>query len=271
MFSIIIPTLNEEKFLPNLLASLASQTRKNFEVIIVDGCSTDETVRVAKSFQQKFSRFKILEGVARGVSHQRNEGARVASGEWLIFVDADSVLLPYALERFSWFINAYHPQHFTSWVKPDSEKGDEVIVSILANFLIEGAQLLKRPFAVGALTAVTRPLFAAIGGFDESITWGEDYDLTLRIYKRKIPLYIIRETLYIFSMRRYRTQGTFRWFQTIAKAIVSVLVTKKAPRDMPGYIMGGHVYTVKRTPIQRSVIKQFNAGVRKLMKELFEL
>jgi glycosyltransferase involved in cell wall biosynthesis len=269
MFSVIIPTLNEQKFLPKLLTSLSEQTYKDFEVIIVDGSSEDKTVSRARSFQKKLPRLTIIEHVKRGVSFQRNQGASLAHGDWFVFIDADSVLLPYAFDRFRSFIASYHPKHFTSWIKPDSEKSDEVIVTVLGNFLIEGGQLLRRPFAVGALTVVEKSVFYAIHGFDETMKFGEDYDLTHRICKQGTPFHIIRETLYVYSMRRYRLQGTFKLFQTMAKSIISVLITKKTPRNMPGYIMGGQPYNTKRKPIHPSVIKRFNAKVKELVQELF--
>jgi len=87
MLSIIIPTLNEEKFLPHLLISLKEQTFKDFEIIVADNNSTDATRSIALK-----SGAKMVEGglPARG----RNNGAKVARGEWLLFLDADVILPP---------------------------------------------------------------------------------------------------------------------------------------------------------------------------------
>src|SRR3990172_1161417 len=104
MFSVIIPTLNEQKFLPNLLTSLSEQSYRDFEVIIVDGGSEDKTVVRARSYKKKLPSLTIIEHARRGVSAQRNEGAASARGEWLVFIDADSILMPYAFDRFVTFI-----------------------------------------------------------------------------------------------------------------------------------------------------------------------
>lgn len=84
--SIIIPTLNEEKFLPRLLDSIKKQDSKDYEIIVADAGSKDATVEIAKKY-----RCKIVQGglPAKG----RNEGAKIAQGDLLLFLDAD-VQLP---------------------------------------------------------------------------------------------------------------------------------------------------------------------------------
>lgn len=83
--SIIIPTYNEEEFLPDLLKSIKRQDFKDLEVIIADANSTDKTVEIAKSYM-----CKVVPGGLPAVG--RNNGAKVAKGEILLFLDADSVL-----------------------------------------------------------------------------------------------------------------------------------------------------------------------------------
>ena len=84
--SVIVPTLNEEKNIPRLLDSLENQTLTDYEVIVVDGGSTDKTVRFAKNFQSKVV---VEEGLAEYAS--RNVGAKMADGEILLFTCADVV------------------------------------------------------------------------------------------------------------------------------------------------------------------------------------
>src|SRR6266480_923896 len=89
LFSIIIPTLNEEHYLPKLLTDLQKQTQQNFEVIVVDGKSEDNTKEQAISFAKKLP-LKFIETPTRNVSHQRNLGAKHALGAYLFFLDADT-------------------------------------------------------------------------------------------------------------------------------------------------------------------------------------
>ena len=93
-FSIIIPTLNEEHFLPLLLSDLERQKDKNFEIIIIDGASVDKTREIAKEFSKRLS-LTIHEVNKHNVSFQRNIGAKKAKGAYIIFLDADSCISPF--------------------------------------------------------------------------------------------------------------------------------------------------------------------------------
>lgn len=239
-FSVIIPTLNEEKFLPNLLSSLVQQSEKPFEVIVVDGKSKDKTVAVAESFKRKLP-LRVIACERASIPLQRNTGARHARGAWLIFIDADSVLLPYFFDRVERFITREKPSFFTTWFRPDSETGGDALVILFGNALVEGSILTHRPAAPGPLTVVQRNVFYSVDGYDVSRAWAEDYDFTRRVSEQGVPLAILRETLYVYSLRRFR-KNKMKTIQAYAKAVFLVLLTKKAPRDMPGYVMGGQVY-----------------------------
>jgi glycosyltransferase involved in cell wall biosynthesis len=269
MISIIIPALNEEQFLPHLLSSLVSQTSKDFEVIVVDGNSQDKTIALAETFKQKLPKLTVLRS-GRGVSHQRNIGAAQAKGNFLLFVDADSILLPYAIERIIGYIQKTKPTIFSTWFCPDSDSTNDAMVTLLANMVIEGALLLHRPVAQGPLTGISKKAFMEVGGYDEALAWGEDYDLTKRVCAKCVELLILRDTLYVYSLRRMRHQGTLKLAQTYSKAVFSVLLMNKAPTYMPGYVMGGHPYNKKRKPLRQSVVRQFNAKIKALAKELLE-
>ncbi len=96
LISIIIPTLNEEEYLLNLLNSIKNQTYKNYEIIVCDSYSEDKTPKIAKSFGSEF----ILVD-KKGPGPGRNQGRKKAKGEYLLFLDAD-VIIPdeYFLAKF---------------------------------------------------------------------------------------------------------------------------------------------------------------------------
>jgi glycosyltransferase involved in cell wall biosynthesis len=240
--SIVIPALNEEKFLPNLLSSLANQTNMDFEVIVVDGSSKDKTVEVARSFISKLPNLKVIISEKPGVSLQRNLGARATSGEWLIFIDADSTLLPYFIERIKWFINEKKPSFFTAWLRPDSEVPGDALISLVVNSVVEGGIIFHRSFAPGPLTIVKRNVFDLVGGYDETLSFGEDYDLTRRIGFHGIILQILRETLYVMSLRRIRRDGKLHFLLLYTRVSLNVLLTKRNLHHVPSYVMGGDPY-----------------------------
>ncbi len=240
--SIIIPTLNEEKFLPNLLASLAKQTRQDFEIVIVDGSSQDNTVAMAHSFEPIFPKLQVCVSKTANVSFQRNLGAMATKGEWLVFIDADSILLPYFIERIECFILEHNPDIFTSWFRSDSEISGDAFFTLIANMFVESSIIFNRPIAPGPLTVVRRELFEMVGGYNEKLTFGEDYELTQKISARGIALKILRETIYVFSLRRVRRDGKFRFMWLYAKAALLVLFTRRNLKEVPSYVMGGQRY-----------------------------
>lgn len=265
--SIIIPTLNEEKFLPNLLDSLVHQTEKSFDVIVVDGSSTDKTVAVAESFMTKLS-LRVLRGQQANQSMQRNKGAGLVRGSWLVFVDADSVLLPYFIERMIVFIDQKHPSLFTTWFMPDSDEAGDGMLALLANMAVEGSLLLHRPFAPGPLTIISRDAYERIGGYDEDHAFHEDMDLSLRAYDLGIPLSVLSETLCVWSLRRIRKEGKLKLARQYLLSSLPVLLLKRTFRSMPGYIMGGQLYNKQKKPIHQSTIQKYEMKLKKLMKEL---
>lgn len=267
-FSVIIPTLNEEKFLPNLLASLAQQSLKDFEVIVVDGSSKDNTVALARSFEKKLPGFRVIVSKKASLPLQRNLGAKESRGDWFIFVDADSVLLSNFFERLEQFIEKENPKLLTTWFRPDSEVSGDAMITLLGNMMIEGSILFHRPLAPGPLIVVHRDAFGAVGGFNEQLSFGEDQDFSARLYERGVSLQILRETLSVYSLRRIRMEGKLRMIQTYAKAIFSVLLTKRAPKSMPGYIMGGQLYGKSKKSNSR--FANYEKKLKKMMRELFE-
>ncbi len=267
-FTIIIPTLNEEKFLPNLLQSLAEQTAKDFEVIVVDGKSKDKTVVVAQSFTKRLP-LRVIRCERASLPMQRNKGARLGRGEWFVFVDADSTLLPYFIDRIARYINEEKPSFFTTWFRPDSEVPGDAMITLLWNITIEGSLILHRPFTPGPLSIISSDIFQRVGGYDEAHTFQEDMDFGLRAYNYGFSMSILREALCVWSLRRIRKEGTRKLVQQYILASLPVLLLKRTFRSMPGYIMGGHLYDKKRA-IKQSMLRSYETKLKKLLREMFQ-
>ncbi|PIY68693.1 glycosyl transferase, partial [Candidatus Roizmanbacteria bacterium CG_4_10_14_0_8_um_filter_39_9] len=101
LFSIVIPTLNEEENIANLLESIANQTCKSFEVIINDSGSKDKTKELVNLYASRLPKLTFIEHKTQNVSTARNHGASLASYEWLVFFDADVTMEPAFLQKMT--------------------------------------------------------------------------------------------------------------------------------------------------------------------------
>ena len=179
-FSVIIPALNEERFIAQTLAALRelSYPPDRFEVILVDSGSMDRTPELARSLGAR-----VLERTKPGVGAARNLGAREARGEILAFLDAD------CLPAQDWLQQAQR-----SVARERCITGAEVGVPDNAGW-IERAWYLQSSFTREEVThintgnmIVPRDLFFEIGEFDESLVSGEDYEFCARARtERNIP------------------------------------------------------------------------------------
>jgi len=200
MLSIIIPTLNEEDYLPLVLASIKHQKFTDYEVIVADAGSKDKTLEIARQYH-----CVVTEGglPARG----RNNGAKVAKGDVLFFLDADSILPD---DFFTKALNEYSARTLdlaSFCLHPFPEKPlSTFLVKVFYNWLIVASEKILPHAAVGVL--VKRDLFETLNGYDETIMLAEDHDLGRRAAK-VARFGIIRSVEIFVSDRRYKTDGFF--------------------------------------------------------------
>lgn len=193
--SIIIPTLNEEKCMPQLKKCISS-IEGDFEVIIVDGGSTDRTIEKAPS------QAKVIESVKGGRGAQLNEGARLAQGEILLFLHADTVLPKNALQMVGEAIKSgCVGGRFR--VKLDEE-------GLIYRVIERGINLRDR--ITGGSTGdqaifVRKDVFFKLGGFKEYPIC-EDLDFARRLKRQgryvQLPLTVVT------SARRWKKEGPFK-------------------------------------------------------------
>lgn len=268
-FTIIIPTLNEEKFLPKLLESLAEQIEKNFEVIVVDGKSKDKTVKVAKSFAKKLPGLRVIASDKASLPYQRNLGAKHAQGDWYIFVDADSVLLPHCIARCSEFINGEKPDLFTTWYCADSQTQGEAVTALLGNIVLEGYLMFHKPCIPGPFTVVSKSAYTQVGGYEEDHAYHEDFNFSIKIYQSGLRVRIMHETCYIISLRRIRKEGSFAVMEKYIRSTLYLFLFNKTMKRMPGYVMGGQNYTKHVT--RKMTLLSVQKKIQKIIQELFSL
>ncbi len=243
-FSIVIPTLNEEYYLPLLLNDLANQTFNNFEVIVVDAESGDKTLEKAKNFEDKFSKISLITSKKRNVSHQRNLGAKSAISDWVVFMDADNRLSSYFLQGLKYRQELLNPDLLSTWIKPDSEDKKDKAAATFINVIIDVQKTTTTPYLLESMLLVKKGVFTKLGGFDETLTWGEGSDLLRRLIKNNYKFSFVKDPKYTFSLRRLRKQGTFNTFRNVAQIELARLAnsefSKKISRRL--YPMDGGKY-----------------------------
>lgn len=174
--SIIIPTLNEEKYLPRLLESIKKQTFNDYEVVVADAHSKDRTREIAERFGARV--------VGGGLpSKGRNLGTKAAKGEVFLFLDAD-VVLP-RLDFLARTLREFDQRKLdiaTSLLKPLSKKVIDYMFYGIYNVYTYTVQKVH-PHIPGFFIFVRRKVHEKIGGFDETLDFAEDHEYARRATK----------------------------------------------------------------------------------------
>lgn len=247
-FSIIIPTLNEEHFVPNLLQDLEKQKEKNFEVIVVDSSSHDKTRETVLRFTKLQLRF--FENERKNVSIQRNFGVRHSRGSYLIFLDADTRVNPTFTRKLEKTIVKRKGLFFIPKIQSDDPETESKIVIDIINFFFELSQNFNRPFALGAGMIFERNYFITLGGFDEKLSMGEDYDLAIRSFSWGVRAKFLKDIFITYSLRRIRREGKLKSYYKFFLSNVQYLIRGKIEKGLIEYEMGGHLYN--KTHLKKS-------------------
>ena len=201
MISIIIPAYNEENYLPKLLNCIKKQTYKNYEVIVADANSIDKTKQIAKKYG-----CKIVKGGLPAVG--RNNGAKVAKGDILLFLDAD---IKFDEDFLKNAVNELKERNLDvagCYIHP---LGDNVIDRIffsIFNLWIFATQFFY-PNASGSGIFCKKWLHKKVKGFDETIKLSEDMDYARRCGKFG-KFRILRTAKSYVAMRRFEKEGRFK-------------------------------------------------------------
>lgn len=208
--SVVIPTLNEGKYLERTLLRLSKID--DLEIIVVDANSKDDTVRIGSKLAKVFSLNK------RGIARARNYGAFCASGDIIIFLDAD-VLVPYDFDKK--VLQSFRSDGVvgaTCAIMPIRPRFAENVFFSAYNLLIRlflSLNVSRFKFSRGEFIVIRKKDFIAIGGFNEQLPCMEDHDLSFRLSRRGRIVFIKNLTVFE-SMRRVRNWGLFRtvgtWF-----------------------------------------------------------
>jgi glycosyltransferase involved in cell wall biosynthesis len=200
LVSVIIPAFNAAQTVAQTLESLRAQTYENFEAIIVDDGSADDTATIVKNFCAADPRFIYKLKPHSGLPGTRNAGIEIARGEFIAFLDADDVWLPEKLARQMDLFRADTRVNlaFTNFFIWDGQR-DLMIYYRENRLLPEGdvaRQLMSSSIFGISSVVVRRAAFEGGFSFDASLTGGsEDWDLWLRLAGRGLFARGLREPL----------------------------------------------------------------------------
>lgn len=233
--SIIIPTLNEEKYLPLLLNSIKNQTVKPYEIIVADAISNDKTQEIAKTFGCKVTEEKPpRSGPAKG----RNIGVEATTQKFLLFLDSDAVLPPNFLEIALKEIGEKNLDIAACFVTPISTNPFYKIGSFFLNYYFMLMSNIS-PRAGGYCIFIKRELHEKIHGFDETLILGEDHDYVKRASKFGKFAYIRGAKIQI-SIRRFKEENILKTTFKYLLAEVQLLFFGKQKIKSFGIEFGNH-------------------------------
>ncbi|CAM3290235.1 glycosyltransferase family 2 protein [Sporolactobacillus spathodeae] len=181
--SVIIPTYNRGQFAVEAINSILAQTYTDYEIIVVDDGSTDDTKEKMKAFGNQI---RYIYQANKGPSAARNTGIQQANGTYLAFCDSDDRFLPTKLEKQMHFIKKNPNCCFLyTWYYNVNEKG--VITKLRKPFTCNTKEQLQyflfaRRFTIRTSTVlVHKKCFDQVGSFNENYWYSQDWDMWLRL------------------------------------------------------------------------------------------
>ncbi len=225
--SIIIPVLNEEKYLPTLLTDLSRQTYTDFEVIVVDGQSKDRTVEKASHFDHRLPKLTILNSDLSNVCHQRNQGASAASADLILFMDADNRLPTYFLQGLKYRIDLTSPDIFTTWISAEENSSNSLAIATIINLYFDLQKRTDNPPTIEAMLGFKKEVFKKLKGFNPKLAINEGNDIVKKAIKKGYRFELYQDPTYSFSLRRLRKQGTLRMIGAVSRLEINRLLGRK--------------------------------------------
>ncbi|WP_019264310.1 MJ1255/VC2487 family glycosyltransferase [Methanobrevibacter smithii] len=213
ILSIIIPTYNEEEYLPVLLESIKQQDFSDYEIIVADADSKDNTVKIAEEYG-----CIVVEGGIPAVG--RNNGAKVAKGDYLLFLDSDLKLTEDYLAKVIYEFKMERLGIAITQMKPLSKKTEDKLLHDLANLFMISVEKIK-PHGAGCYGIIAkRELHERCGGFNEELTFGEDTEYIERLAKKE-RFKVLRNAKIGVSTRRLEEEGLATLAKQYGKSTVN--------------------------------------------------
>jgi len=182
MFSVVIPLYNKELSITNTVQSVLDQTCQDFEIVIINDGSTDNSIKAVEAIND--SRIRLIHQENQGVSAARNCGIKEAKFEWIAFLDGDDLWKPNHLEETTKMMNLYPEANVfaTSFVYSDNrpmfKHPRNAPIFKIENYFKEA---LKESLICSSMVVINKECFDKVGAFNKKLSRGEDLDLWARL------------------------------------------------------------------------------------------
>lgn len=199
--SIVIPSYNQAEYLEDAIESAYGQTIDPLEILVVDDGSTDNSLEIAerymfKEFPGVESPVRVIRQVNKGLASARNTGIMNARGDYILFLDADDILLENAVARLTQEIHQVNADIVAPSFKEFGKSEREVI---LTGFTMDD---LKQANRLGYFSAIRRSALLEVGGYSPRMTWGyEDYHLWFDLFRRGKSIAVLQEVLVMYRVK----------------------------------------------------------------------
>lgn len=207
MISVIIPLYNKAQSIASTIESVLNQTYRNFELIIVNDGSTDNSLEIVQKIVDP--RIVVINKPNGGVSSARNEGIKQAKYEYTAFLDGDDLWYPNALEEYKFLIEnfdkcAIYSTSYSMTIKENISRENRYVVDDY--FYFDALSYAKNGFALTCsdCIVVKKECFRQVGGFNETMSMGEDLDMWRRLTDR----YLLAKSEIVTAL--YRTNSENR-------------------------------------------------------------
>ncbi|MBW6482147.1 MAG: glycosyltransferase [Vicingaceae bacterium] len=203
LVSIIIPCYNAEKYIAETIQSVINQTYSNWEIVVVNDGSTDNSATILNQFSEKDNRIQLINKSNSGVSDTRNKGLEVANGEFITFLDADDVWHITNLEKKVNFLISTGYDVVYSYCQLIDEYA-EPIDSILKgenNLKIENFLSLKANYNTAPSGVLfKKEVLQKIGGFDVNLSNNADQDILIQVLANGFKIGVVSEVLWNYRI-----------------------------------------------------------------------
>ncbi len=182
--SVLMPVYNGEKFIKEAISSVLSQTFRDFELLVLDDGSTDDSTKIAESFQDE--RIRLVKLNHQGIAGALNYGLNLSNGEYIIRVDSDDISIPSRFEKILNYMDENKDIAICgSWAISINEKGETIGMMNyppVENEEIKKYTLRHNPFIHPAII-MRKSILESVGGY-RYLKHNEDYELWIRILSK---------------------------------------------------------------------------------------